>query len=146
MIQTRPGGYVLRAAPDQVDAAVFERLLELRQQATVERIDADLALGAHSELIGELEALFAANPLQEKLRERLMRALYRAGRQSEALEIYRQTSDLLRRELGLEPSRALQELERSIASDLKAGSSESIKLVVQHEVALVSEREEVRRG
>ena len=80
----------------------------------IERIDADLALGAHAELIGELEALIAENPLQERLREQLMRALYRAGRQSDALEVYRETSDLLRGEPGLEPSRALQDLERSI--------------------------------
>ena len=92
----------------------IRRLEDLRLQATIDRIEADLALGAGSELVGELEALVAANPLQERLREQLMRALYRAGRQSDALEVYRETSDLLRGELGLEPSRALQDLERSI--------------------------------
>ena len=80
----------------------------------MERIDADLALGGGAELIGELQKLIASHPLQERLRAQLMRALYRAGRQADALEVYRQTSELLRDELGLEPSRELQQLERSI--------------------------------
>ena len=82
--------------------------------AVMERIDADLALGADSELIAELEGLVASNPLQERPRAQLMLALYRAGRQAEALEVYRRTSELLRGELGLEPSRGLQELERQV--------------------------------
>jgi predicted ATPase/DNA-binding SARP family transcriptional activator len=92
----------------------IRRWLELRQVAVMERIDADLALGAGSELIAELETLIAAERLQERLRGQLMLALYRAGRQADALALYRETSELLRDELGLEPSRALQELERSI--------------------------------
>ena len=70
--------------------------------------------GADGELIAEIESLIAANPLQERLRGQLMLALYRAGRQADALAVYRQTSELLREELGLEPGRSLQELERSI--------------------------------
>ncbi|MGA2929924.1 MAG: AfsR/SARP family transcriptional regulator [Solirubrobacteraceae bacterium] len=62
----------------------------------------------------ELETLIADEPLQERLRGQLMLALYRAGRQADALALYRKTSELLRDELGLEPSRALQELERLI--------------------------------
>ena len=81
----------------------IRRLEELRQLALLERIDADLALGAGGELVEELEALIASDPLQERLRGQLMLALYRAGRQSEALAVYRETSDLLRDELGLEP-------------------------------------------
>jgi DNA-binding SARP family transcriptional activator/WD40 repeat protein len=92
----------------------IRRLEELRLTARMDRIDADLALGRADELIPELEALTAGNPLQERLRGQLMLALYRAGRQAEALEAYRQTRELLREELGLEPSRALQRLERSI--------------------------------
>jgi WD40 repeat protein/DNA-binding SARP family transcriptional activator len=92
----------------------IRRLEELRLLALMERIDADLALGRHPELIPEIEALVASNPLQERLRGQLMLALYRAGRQADALAVYRATSELLRDELGLEPSRALQELERSI--------------------------------
>jgi WD40 repeat protein/DNA-binding SARP family transcriptional activator len=162
VLVTRPGGYLARVDPDQLDTARFERLLqegqrnaaagdplaaavalrealglwrgpalgdlslvefvqpeirrleELRLGAVLDRIDADLALGRDTELIAELEALVAANPLQERARGQLMLALYRAGRQADALAAYRQTSDLLRDELGLEPSRALQQLERSM--------------------------------
>jgi hypothetical protein len=80
----------------------------------IERIDVDLRLGAAAALIPELEGLVASNPLQERLRAHLMLAMYRAGRQAEALAVYRQTSEMLRDELGLEPSRALQDLERLI--------------------------------
>ncbi|HWJ50392.1 MAG TPA: BTAD domain-containing putative transcriptional regulator, partial [Solirubrobacteraceae bacterium] len=92
----------------------IRRLEELRVLAVMGRIDAELGLGAAGELIGELELLVASNPLQERLRGQLMRALYRAGRQADALTVYRQTSELMRDELGLEPSRELRELERSI--------------------------------
>jgi DNA-binding SARP family transcriptional activator/WD40 repeat protein len=92
----------------------IRRLEELRLTVRMDRIDAELALGRTDALIPELEALTAANPLQERLRGQLMLALYRAGRQAEALETYRQTRELLHEELGLEPSRALQRLERSI--------------------------------
>ena len=90
----------------------IRRLEELRLTARMDRIDAELALGRADELVPELEALAAANPLQERLHGQLMLALYRAGRQADALEVYRQTRELLREELGLEPSRALQRLER----------------------------------
>src|SRR2546426_3124445 len=90
------------------------RLEAVHLSALATRIDADLALGRHEELVGELEALVAENPLQERLRGQLMLALYRAGRQADALEVYRQTRELLQGELGLDPSRALQSLERSI--------------------------------
>jgi DNA-binding SARP family transcriptional activator/WD40 repeat protein len=90
------------------------RLDELRLLALMERIDADLALGRHAELIPELEALVAAEPLRERLRQQQMLALYRADRRAEALEVYRATSALLREELGLEPTRTLQDLERMV--------------------------------
>ena len=90
------------------------RLQQARLAALEDRIEADLALGSDGELVGELESLVAANPLQERLRGQLMLSLYRAGRQADALAVYRQTSELLREELGLEPSRMLQDLERSI--------------------------------
>jgi WD40 repeat protein/DNA-binding SARP family transcriptional activator len=98
------------------------RLEEVHLSALAIRIDADLALGRHEELVGELEALVADNPLRERLRGQLMLALYRSGRQADALEVYRQTRELLRGELGLDPSRALQSLERSIL--LQDGSLE----------------------
>jgi WD40 repeat protein/DNA-binding SARP family transcriptional activator/energy-coupling factor transporter ATP-binding protein EcfA2 len=90
------------------------RLEELRLSALMSRIDADLALGRDGELVPELEVLALANPFQERLRGQLMLALYRSGRQTEALEVYRQTRELLVDDLGLEPSRALQELERAM--------------------------------
>jgi DNA-binding SARP family transcriptional activator/WD40 repeat protein len=162
VLLTQPGGYLLRAKPDQLDVALFERLVEegrhdqaagdpraavvklrealalyrgpilgdlslldfiqpevrrleeLHLAALMERLDADFALGRDAELIPELERLVDAHPLQERLRAQLMLALYRSGRQADALEAYRQTRDLLREELGLEPSRSLQQLEQSI--------------------------------
>jgi WD40 repeat protein/DNA-binding SARP family transcriptional activator len=90
------------------------RLDGARVAALEDRIDADLALGSDGELVPELESLISSNPLRERLRGQLMLALYRAGRQADALAAYRETSELLRDELGLEPSRMLQELERSI--------------------------------
>jgi DNA-binding SARP family transcriptional activator/WD40 repeat protein len=94
--------------------AAIQRLQQARLVALEERIEADLALGSDGELVPEIESLIALNPLQERLRGQLMLALYRAGRQADALAVYRQTSVLLREELGLEPGRTLQELERSI--------------------------------
>ncbi|MGZ4418822.1 MAG: BTAD domain-containing putative transcriptional regulator, partial [Gaiellaceae bacterium] len=90
------------------------RLEELRLNAVEERIEADIALGRHADVIGELEALVTKNPLRERLRGQLMLALYRSGRQAEALALYQETRRLLRAELGLEPSPALQELEQAI--------------------------------
>jgi predicted ATPase/DNA-binding SARP family transcriptional activator len=162
VLETRPGGYVLSIAPEQLDAAQFERMLsdgrgllaagdavsaaarlraalgcwrgspladitgvelvqseirrleELRMLAVMERIDADLAVSDGDQLIADLEPLIAAEPLQERLRGQLMLALYRVGRQTDALAVYPEVSGLLRDELGLEPGRALKELERSI--------------------------------
>jgi DNA-binding SARP family transcriptional activator/streptogramin lyase len=90
------------------------RLDELRLAALEERIDADLALGRHIEVIPELEALVREHPLHERLRAQLILALYRAGRQAEALEVYRETRATLVDELGLEPGRELQDLEQAI--------------------------------
>jgi YVTN family beta-propeller protein len=162
MIRTRPPGYVIQLAPDDLDLARFERLvqkgrgalqagrpeaasqllrdalatwrgraladvqyagllqregerLEEERLTTLElRIDADLACGRHAALVGELEALVAENPYRERFRGQLMLALYRSRRQAEALAAYREGRRLLADELGIEPSRALQELERSI--------------------------------
>lgn len=92
----------------------IERLAELRRVAHEERIDADLALGRHHILIGELEALVAEQPLRERARGQLMLALYRCGRQADSLETYRAGRSLLNEELALEPSPALRQLEQSI--------------------------------
>jgi len=79
-----------------------------------ERVEADLALGAGPELVGELQRLVADQPLRERFCGQLMLALYRSGRQAEALEAYREVRELLLDELGLEPAPALGELEGAI--------------------------------
>jgi predicted ATPase/DNA-binding SARP family transcriptional activator len=156
---SRPGGYVLRAEPLEVDALRFEalveragdagdpraaardyhealalwrgpaladladqpslrphitRLEELRMAAVEGRVEAELALGRHGELIGELERLVAEHPLSESLRAHLMVALYRSGRQAEALEAYRDARHALVEELGIEPGARLRALEQAI--------------------------------
>ena len=90
------------------------RLDELRLSAREEQIEAQLALGKGPELVDELEALVREHPLRERPAVQLMRALYRAGRQAEALAVYKQTRDRLVDELGIEPGRALKELEQAI--------------------------------
>jgi DNA-binding SARP family transcriptional activator len=90
------------------------RLEELRLTALEDRFEADLGLGRHTELVGELEALVAEHPLRERLRGQLMLALYRSARQAEALDAYQETRRVLVDELGIEPTKALQDLERAI--------------------------------
>ena len=162
MLETRPGGYLLRVERKQLDLGRFdalrdraraalvagkaeeaasllrdalalwrgpalgdiayepfaraeaERLEQLRLVALDERLEADLALGRHAQLIPELEAQIARHPLRERPPEQLMLALYRSGRQADALEVYRETRRKLADELGIEPSPRLQELERAI--------------------------------
>ena len=159
---SRPPGYLLVLAPEELDATRCERLLaeardalaqgraadaaerlrgalalwrgsaladvayepfaqgeiarleELRLAVLEERIEADLALARHADVVGELEALVAEHPLRERLRGQLMLALYRSGRQAEALESYQQARRVLTEELGLEPSEALKDLQRAI--------------------------------
>ena len=94
------------------------RLDELILVAIETRVEADLMLGRHGELVGELEALCRAHPLRERLWELLMLALYRAGRQAEALRAYTEARDRLVDELGIDPGPALRELEaRILAQD-----------------------------
>ena len=95
----------------RVEAA---RLEELRLGAIEDRIEADLALGRHEDVAGELQALIALHPLRERLRGQQMVALYRCGRQAEALEAYQAARRTLVGELGLEPGPALQRLERAV--------------------------------
>jgi predicted ATPase len=159
---TQAPGYLLRIELEELDAAVFERLLadgraaladglpeqaaeqlqsalalwrgpaladfryerfaqseiarleELRLVCLEERIEAELALARQAELVPELEALVKEQPLRERFRFQLMLALYRCGRQAEALELYQQSRRTLQEELGLDPSPELQELERKI--------------------------------
>jgi DNA-binding SARP family transcriptional activator len=90
------------------------RLEELRLSAVEERIDADLALGRQADIVAELEAFVARHPLRERPRGQLMLALYRCGRQAEALQAYQDARRTLVEELGLEPGRSLQQLEQAI--------------------------------
>jgi len=90
------------------------RLSELRLATQIEQIDAELDLGRHAKLVGELETLVAEHPYQERLRAQLMLALYRSARQAESLQTYREFRRVLSDELGLEPSRELRELEAKI--------------------------------
>ena len=90
------------------------RLEELHVEAVEDRIEADLACGLADELVPEVEALVTRFPLRERLRRQLMLALYRSGRQAEALAAYRDARQTLLGELGIEPTRALQELEKAI--------------------------------
>ena len=92
----------------------IHRLEELRLTALEERIAADLELGRPTELVGELETLAAAHPLRERLRGQLMLALYRAGRQADALAAYHDARRSRGEELGIEPSPELQALYGSI--------------------------------
>jgi DNA-binding SARP family transcriptional activator len=105
------------------------RLDESRLTATEDRIEGDLMLGRHAKVVPELEQLVMAEPYRERLREQLMLALYRSDRQTEALELYRRTRETLSEELGIEPSPALQQLERAI---------------LQHDPALMVERQPPR--
>jgi DNA-binding NarL/FixJ family response regulator/DNA-binding SARP family transcriptional activator len=102
------------------------QLDELRLTALMDRIDCDLALGRHEEVLGELHVLVGEHPLLERLRAQLILALYRADRQAEALDAYQQARDVLVKELGIEPSPALQRLQKGIltqdpALELPAG-------------------------
>ena len=90
------------------------QLDELRLTARMDRIDCDLALGRHEDVVGELHVLVGEHPLLERLRAQLILALYRADRQAEALDAYQQARDVLVEELGIEPSPALQRLQRGI--------------------------------
>ena len=94
--------------------AEIRRLEELRLAAIEERIEADLALGRHPDLIGELEVLIADNSHRERLRGQLMLALYRCGRQPEALAVFTDARARLVEELGIEPGRELRELQHAI--------------------------------
>jgi predicted ATPase/DNA-binding SARP family transcriptional activator len=90
------------------------RLEEARLVAVEDLNDAELACGRHAELVGELEAQVATYPLRERLRGQLVLALYRSGRQADALTAYQQTREVLVEELGIDPNPALQQLEKAI--------------------------------
>jgi DNA-binding SARP family transcriptional activator/tetratricopeptide (TPR) repeat protein len=108
-------GEPLADVPSQVLAvAEVPRLAEMRLETVEDRIDADLHLGRHREVIAELQALTAAEPLRERLYELLMVALYRSGQQAAALTVYRQARRTLVEEVGIEPGPGLRELNQRI--------------------------------
>jgi DNA-binding SARP family transcriptional activator len=119
--------------------AEIARLEELRLVALEERIEARLALGRHADLVGELEALIAEHPLRERLRAHLILALYRSGRQAEALEAYQAARTALVEELGIEPGQELRELEKAILT-------QDASLAFVSTTGELGERADVARG
>jgi DNA-binding SARP family transcriptional activator/DNA-binding beta-propeller fold protein YncE len=119
------------------------RLEELRLAALEARIEADLVLGRQDSLVAELETLVAAHPYREGLRAQLMLALYRSGRQAEALETYRRARRTFSQELGIEPGPRLQELEGAILrhdSSLEAPGPEALRARDEERTEIVQER------
>ena len=92
----------------------IRHLEELRIEALEARIEAQLELGRHDQVVGELERLLGENPTRERLAEQLMLALYRCGRQGDALEVYQRTRDRLAEELGIDPGPPLKEMQQRI--------------------------------
>ncbi|WP_433154436.1 BTAD domain-containing putative transcriptional regulator [Streptomyces chartreusis] len=107
-------GESLAAVPGPFAEAQHTRLEEWRLQLLETRLDMDLACGLHTDIVAELTTLTSAHPLRERLRELLMLALYRAGRQAEALAVYADTRRLLDDELGVEPREGLARLQQRI--------------------------------
>jgi len=111
-------------------AGEIARLEELRLSAVEDKISAELALGQHKRIVGELESLTKRYPLRERLRGDLMLALYRSGRQAEALEAYQHARSVLAEELGIDPSRRLQRLHEQMLAQDPALSAASMQLPV----------------
>jgi DNA-binding SARP family transcriptional activator/DNA-binding beta-propeller fold protein YncE len=125
------------------------RLEELRLAALEARIEADLALGRQDSVVAELEPLVAAHPYREGLRAQLMLALYRSGRQAEALEMYRRARRTFSEELGIEPGPRLQELEGAILrhdSSLEPPGSEVLRREVEWTETVLEKRRLPTRG
>jgi predicted ATPase/DNA-binding SARP family transcriptional activator len=108
------GGALADLVDEPLGRAAAAPLSQLRIAAEEDLAEAELALGRHDSIIAKLERLVAEHPYRERLRGQLMLALYRSGRQEDALAEYRALSRALRGQLGLEPGRSLHELERAI--------------------------------
>ena len=137
---------------DHADFAAVEvgRLDELRLACLEERLDADLALGRHAEVLAELASLVAEHPLRDRLRAQLMLALYRCGRQADALDAYQDGARVLRDELGLEPGAQLRDLQHAILNhapslDAPAPPAPSATAVPVPSSTLVGRRGELRQ-
>ncbi len=107
-------GPALAGVPSELVRRGGALLEDARLSAVMERVRLDLELGRHEEIVGELAALVAEHPLRERFHEQLVLALYRSGRQAEALEACRRVRTTLVEELGIDPGERLQQLERSI--------------------------------
>jgi DNA-binding SARP family transcriptional activator len=107
-------GPALEGIASEVIRVAATRLNERRISVLLDCLDMELKLGRHRDLIGELGELVAAHPLNERLRAQSMLALYRAGRQADALEVFRSGREILQEELGLDPGKELTRLERAI--------------------------------
>ena len=116
--------------------APIAQLEELYLGAVEDRAEADLALGRHRDLVAELASLVERHPLRERLRSELMLALYRCGRQAEALTLYQEFRQALAEELGLEPSPGMQQLERAILT-----RDPSLELDASRSVAVSGDRD-----
>jgi predicted ATPase/DNA-binding SARP family transcriptional activator len=117
-------GEPLADLPGELLADERRRLGEERRAVAELAIEAKLALGRHDEVIAEVEKLIAEEPFREPLYERLMLALYRSGRQADALDVYQQARRLLDEELAVEPGPALRELERAVLrQDVSLGAA-----------------------
>lgn len=126
------GAPLVEFAYEHFAQSEITRLEELRLAAIEEQIDADLALGRHREVIGELQALVRESPVRERRLAQLMLALYRCGRQAEALEAYRAGRRVLAEELGLEPGPGLRSLEQAILNHDQALLSPPRQPAVTH--------------
>src|SRR5258705_5902720 len=113
------------AAGSDFAEATAARLTELRTSVLADRIEADLALGEGASLVGELRVLLSADPLAERPRAQLMRALYAAGRQAEAIAAYHEGRELLADQLGVDPSAQLEEVYLSILRGPAAGREQA---------------------
>ena len=127
------------AGHDFADAAAA-RLSELRSSVLTDRIEADLALGEGAGLVGELRALLSADPLAERPRALLMRALYAAGRQAEALEVYHQARELLGGRLGVDPSAQLEQVYLRILRGEEGADTVARRTVRSADNSLATER------
>ncbi|NUQ96467.1 MAG: tetratricopeptide repeat protein [Streptomyces sp.] len=110
-------GRCLAGVPSAVLAGTAAQLDESRLEAVETCIRLELELGRHERMIGGLQKLVASHPLRERLRGQLMVALYRSGRQAEALDVYHQGRAVLTEELGLDPGRELRDLAQAILTD-----------------------------
>jgi len=121
-------GEPLADLPPQVEvASLVQQLHETRLTAWLDRIEADLAQGRHEELVAELQGMARAYPLHEAVHRQLMLALYRGGRQAEALEAYRALRGTLVGELGVEPSEPVRNLHRRILAADPALASPGVR-------------------